>query len=40
MNIANRQLVKTILAMNKGLNLKTVAEGVESIEQISLLKET
>jgi sensor c-di-GMP phosphodiesterase-like protein len=34
-----RIVVETILAMAKALKLKTVAEGVETAEQLALLKE-
>ena len=36
---ATRIVVETILAMAKALKLKTVAEGVETAEQLALLKE-
>ncbi len=33
------ELVKTMIAMGKNLNITTVAEGVENIQQLNLLKE-
>ncbi len=38
-DLSNQQLVETIIAMTKGLNLKVVAEGVETIEQLEILKQ-
>lgn len=34
----DRTIVKTIIEMDKGLGIKTVAEGVESPETLELLK--
>lgn len=38
-NATANQLVSTIVAMARGLNLKIVAEGVETIEQLVFLKQ-
>lgn len=37
-NATNRALVQSIISLSKGLGLKTIAEGVETITQLDVLK--
>jgi EAL domain-containing protein (putative c-di-GMP-specific phosphodiesterase class I) len=37
--LSNREFVKGILNLGRSLNLKVLAEGVESKEQVDILKE-
>lgn len=38
-NISNKQIVETIIAMARGLDLTVVAEGVETLHQVEILQQ-